>query len=633
MNTLTIGHARRCQSKVLFSVILALGLTSGLSLHAQVIGCGQTIESTISARGEIDTYTFSGAAGQVVVVNAASADTNLCVKVKVYSPTGDLLGTNVCDRATPPITLPTTGNYTIMLHDSDYTDTGPYGLSLSFVTGQCGTQINCGQTVTNNIVSAGETHTYIFTGAAGQAVVLSPYSSDTGLCVRVELYSPTGQLLGTNLCDKPTGPIVLPATGTYTVLVHDRIYEGTGPYGLSLSFVTGQCGTQIECGQTVTGIIEFQGETDTYIFSGGAGQVIVVSAFGTYSTNAPYLCAAVDVYDPSGNHIGGMSCNDASTNIVLPATGTYTIRVHDGNYADTGPYGLSLSFVTGQCGTPIECGQTVTNAIEVPGQTDTYVFSGTAGDVVVINAYGTYSSGSPYLCAAIDVYDPSGSYIGGMNCNGSSSGMLLPATGTYTIRVHDGNYQDIGPYGLSIASVTGQCGTQIGCGQIITNAIGMRAETHIYTFNGFAGQTVIVNANSPDPDLCVRARLYNAAGQLLGTNVCDKPTSSITLPTTGTHAILVHDSNYQDPGVYSVSLLCLGPFPALTITASNSMPVLTYWGVPGTSNAIEFATNLANGLNQWWLLWSGILTSSPCQVVDSSWTNAPQKFYRAVQLP
>jgi hypothetical protein len=633
MNILTIVHAKRWQSQVLFSVILALGLTPGLTLHAQVIGCGQTVAGTISVRGEIDTYTFSGVAGQVVVVNAASADANLCVKVKVYSPTGDLLGTNVCDRATPPITLPITGNYTILVHDSDYTDTGPYGLSLSFVTGQCGTQIDCAQTVTNNILLAGETHTYIFTGVAGQAVVLSTYSPDTSLCVRVEVYSPSGQLLGTNLSDKPTGSIVLPATGTYTVLVHDRSYEGTGAYGLSLSFVTGQCGTQIGCGQTVTGTIDFQGETDTYIFSGGAGQAIVISAFGTYSTNAPYLCAAVDVYDPSGNYIGGMSCNDASTNIVLPATGTYTIRVHDGNYEDTGPYGLSLSFVTGQCGTQIDCGQTITNAIEVPGETDTYVFNGTAGQVVVVDAYGTYSPNAPYLCAAVDVYGPSGSYIGGMNCNGSSSGILLPATGTYTIRVHDGNYQDIGPYGLSLASVTGQCGTQIGCGQTITNAIGMRAETHVYTFNGFAGETVIVNANSPDPDLCVRARVYSATGQLLGTNVCDKPTSIITLQNTGTHTILVHDSNYQDQGVYSVSLLCLGPFPALTITTSNSLPVLTYWGVPGTSNAIEYATNLATGGGQWWPLWSGILTSSPYQVVDLSWTNVPQKFYRAVQLP
>ncbi len=597
------------------------------------IGCGQTITNSILSAGEIHTYTFVGVAGQAVVLNAYAAAPELCVRAAVYSPSGQLLGTNLCDKPTGTIVLPTTGTYTVLIHDRIYENTGAYWLSLSFVTGQCGTQIGCGQTVTNSFLSAGETHTYIFAGGAGQVVVVSTFSSDPNLCVRVSVYSPSGQLLGTNLCDKPTGTIVLPVTGTYTILVHDRLYEYTGAYGMSLSFVTGQCGTQIECGQTVTNTIDFQGETDTYIFSAQAGQVIVISAFGTYSPNSPYLCAAVDVYAPNGNWIGGMSCNGASTNIVLPVTGTYTIRVHDGNYEDTGPYGLSLSFVTGQCGTQIGCGQTITNAIDSPGETDTYTFSGVAGQIVVVSAYGTYTPDSPYLCAAVDVHSPSGNYIGGVNCNGSSAAIFLPETGTYTIRVHDGNYQDTGPYGLSLSFVTGQCGTQIGCGQTVTNTIGMRAETHIYTFAGFAGQTVIVSAYSPEPDLCVRARVYSPTGQLLATNVCDKPTGSITLPSTGTYTILLHDSNYQDPGAYTVSLLCLGPFPALTITASNSVPVLTYWGVPGTRNTLEYTTNISSGANQWWPLWSGVLPSSPYHVVDWGWTNTPQKFYRAVQLP
>ncbi|MDW7981036.1 MAG: hypothetical protein RMH97_10760 [Verrucomicrobiales bacterium] len=634
MKTQKAVRTGQTQAWRVFAAAIALMYALYPRANAQfTIECGQTVVGTIAVPGESDIYYFTGTAGQVIIVTATSPDTNLCARAEVRAPGGTFLGSNVCDRATAPITLPVTGVYSITVRDRNNQYTGLYGLNLASVTGACGEWLGCNQSITNSLLIPGETDIYRFNGEAGQAVVLSTYSSDPNLCVRIEVYSPTGQLLGTNLCDKPTGVIVLPTNGTYTVLVHDRTYENTGAYGLGLSFVTGQCGTQIACGQTVTGTIDFEGETDTYTFSGNAGEVVVVSAFGTYSPNLPYLCAAVEVHDPAGNLIGSMNCNGATTNIVLPTTGTYTIRVHDGNYQDTGPYGLSLSFVTGRCGMQIGCGQTITNSIDIPGETDTYVFHGAAGEIALVTIYGTYSSTSAYLCAAADVHAPNGNWIGGMYCNGTSTNLVLPATGIYTIRVHDGNYQDTGPYGLSLVMLGGRCGTPLVCAQTITNSITMRAETHAYTFQGFAGQSIRVGATAPDPDLCMRVRVYSSSGQLLATNVCDLQTAVFALPTTGNHTILVHDSNYQDTGAYTVSLSCFGPFPTLTISASNSVPVLTYWGLPGTRNAIEYTTNLADGSTQWLTLWSNVLSVSPYLVPDWTWTNSPQRFYRAVQLP
>ncbi|MCS7337174.1 MAG: hypothetical protein NZ739_02915 [Verrucomicrobiae bacterium] len=526
MKTQKAVRTGQTQAWRVFAAAIALMYALYPRANAQfTIECGQTVVGTIAVPGESDIYYFTGTAGQVIIVTATSPDTNLCARAEVRAPGGTFLGSNVCDRATAPITLPVTGVYSITVRDRNNQYTGLYGLNLASVTGACGEWLGCNQSITNSLLIPGETDIYRFNGEAGQAVVLSTYSSDPNLCVRIEVYSPTGQLLGTNLCDKPTGVIVLPTNGTYTVLVHDRTYENTGAYGLGLSFVTGQCGTQIACGQTVTGTIDFEGETDTYTFSGNAGEVVVVSAFGTYSPNLPYLCAAVEVHDPAGNLIGSMNCNGATTNIVLPTTGTYTIRVHDGNYQDTGPYGLSLVMLGGRCGTPLVCAQTITNSIT------------------------------------------------------------------------------------------------------------MRAETHAYTFQGFAGQSIRVGATAPDPDLCMRVRVYSSSGQLLATNVCDLQTAVFALPTTGNHTILVHDSNYQDTGAYTVSLSCFGPFPTLTISASNSVPVLTYWGLPGTRNAIEYTTNLADGSTQWLTLWSNVLSVSPYLVPDWTWTNSPQRFYRAVQLP
>jgi len=153
--------------------------------------------------------------------------------------------------------------------------------------------------------------------------------------------------------------------------VHDYGYTASGSYGLNLSFVTGRCGTAIACGQTLSNAVNAVGQAVPYTFSGTAGEAVVFTA----RTSSGSLDAYADLYGPTGNNLG-RAWGGNSGSVSLPATGTYTILVHDYGYTASGSYGLNLSFVTGRCGTAIACGQTLSNAVNAVGQAVPYLSAG-----------------------------------------------------------------------------------------------------------------------------------------------------------------------------------------------------------------------------------------------------------------
>src|SRR5207245_10356392 len=131
-----------------------------------------------------------------------------------------------------------------------------------------------------------------------------------------------------------------------------------------------------------------------------------------------------DVYDPTGSRIGG-STNNFTGPINLASTGTFTIQVHADNSESTGTYGISLSFLTGRCGTQLIWGLPTTNTVTSLAEVDSYTFSGNAGETVAIN-----SAGSNFTAASF-VAGPNGAILANW-VNGGTS-IDLASTGTYTV--------------------------------------------------------------------------------------------------------------------------------------------------------------------------------------------------------
>ena len=163
------------------------------------------------------------------------------------------------------------------------------------------TPIACGQTLSGNIAAPGQQNTYTFGANAGEAVIITTVATSRTLGAHAELYGPTGSFVaGTNYpgYNNTLGNVVLPATGTYTIIVRDNGLTSTGAYNVHLRFTTpGRCGTAITCGQTLSGTVTATTQSDSYTFSANAGEAVIITTVVT----SGLLGAHAELYGPTGS--------------------------------------------------------------------------------------------------------------------------------------------------------------------------------------------------------------------------------------------------------------------------------------------------------------------------------------------
>ena len=205
---------------------------------------------------------------------------------------------------------------------------------------------------------------------------------------------------------------------------------------LSLGPLSNQA-QEIACAQTISGTINSPGQTNTYTFLANAGESVTLLALGQS------MSAVADVYSPTGSRIGG-STNMFTGAINLASTGTYTIRVHADNSESTGTYGISLTFLTGRCGTQPIWGLPATNTVTLLAEVDSYTFRGNAGETVTINA-----AGSGNFTAAAFLAGPNGTIIANW-VNGATT-LDVASTGTYTVGVYSFYFAGTGTYSLALS--------------------------------------------------------------------------------------------------------------------------------------------------------------------------------------
>jgi len=195
----------------------------------------------------------------------------------------------------------------------------------------------------------------------------------------------------------------------------------------------------IEFGDTLSGSIG-PAETDTYVFSGNASDVVLVKVSGI-------MFLGIRLYSPNGTKLKEASGNyGAALSSPLPDDGEYKILVYVW-YGTGGSYNIYLQRLNNPVGAvPIEFGEALSGSIGTAGM-DTYVFSGNASDVVLVRVSGIMFPG-------ISLYSPNGTKLKGASGNnvaGLSS--PLPDDGEYKILVYVW-YGTGGSYKLSLKSIT-----------------------------------------------------------------------------------------------------------------------------------------------------------------------------------
>ncbi len=518
-------------------------------------GSGTTISLTTASK--IALRAFEGVAGQIVSLSAGNA-TFGCNGASMYilKPDGTQLGAaNICSSGfIEPVTLPMTGTYTVML-TSNGGARGEATLTFNSVVDATGTITADGAPVIASITAPGQRVLLAFSGTANQVVSLQATNVTFG-CTAATMYirkADGTQLGAANICTSGfIEPVTLPVSGTYTVVL-DGNSNSVGQLTLKLFTVVETTGTITADGAPVIASITTPGQRVLLAFSGTANQVVSLQA-----TNATFVCTAATMYirKADGTQLGAANiCTSGFIEpVTLPVSGTYTV-VLDGNSNSVGQLTLKLFTVVETTGTITADGAPVIASITAPGQRVLLAFSGTANQVVSLQATNV-----TFGCTAATMYirKADGTQLGAANIctSGFIEPVTLPVSGTYTV-VLDGNSNSVGQLTLKLFTVVETTGTITADGAPVIASITTPGQRVLLAFSGTANQVVSLQATNAT-FVCTAATMYirKADGTQLGAaNICGGGTiSSTTLPVLGTYTVLL-DGNSNSTGQVTLRLI------------------------------------------------------------------------------
>jgi hypothetical protein len=446
--------------------------------------------------------------------------------------------------------------------------------------------IASGQTVLDSL-SGVTVRTYDFEGTAGDRVVITAAERTGYVQPEIRLYYNDPDL-GLVLEDSKTGFFneqrldrALSSTGTYTIRIQEAGADATGFFSLALAKMPGAAtsasdgdGGAIVSGATLTGTFNYDADTDIFTFSGTANDRVVITVADLYSGCQPEIY----LYPPVG---GALEASRQGSSAIkkldwrLAATGTYSIVLHDSLLNQEGSYSVTLVKVPGGATAPTDAdggalasGQSATGTFTPRADLDVFTFDGTTGDRVVITT-ADYTSNSTQT--EIYLYPPDGGEAEASSLGGFASHQLetrLLQTGTYRIVVHDANLDGEGSYAVSLAKIPGGTsapgdadGGALTSGMTRTGTLTPRADTDLFTFEGTAGERVVITtADFVNYNTQTEIYLYPPGGGALeaaDTGAYSGHRLEHTLAATGTYTVLVADAGLNGEGTYAVSLVKL----------------------------------------------------------------------------
>lgn len=389
-----------------------------------------------ASMGQNPTLTFSGTAGQRIMLETMDGSTGWWGYVGIYTQSGTQLGgtwTGVSAFRDGVITLPATDTYSVVMNP-DALVTGSIAIKLYEVPADVsGTIAIGGQNETVATTAVGQNGMLTVNGTAGQRLMIQTMNGTAGWWGHVGLYNQSGTHLG----GMWTGPgafldtvITLTTTDTYTLKV-DPNAKGTGSLTVKLHSVPADMtGSITPGGQPVT-VTTTIGQNGLVTFTATAGQRVLLQLSNPTSGWWGYA----RIYNPglttwiAGSWTGGSGVFDTMT---LGMTGTYTIAV-DPNAMTIGSLTLTLYDVPPDLTGDISAGlwKHVTTAV---GQNASLTFTGTVGQTVAFKfSQGTYPN---WLSVSILKPDNSLLTSTSVGSTGTVTTPALPVNGTYTVKLN-----------------------------------------------------------------------------------------------------------------------------------------------------------------------------------------------------
>ncbi len=583
---------------------------------------GTPVTLTTTVPGQNMVLTFDGSAGQWVNLRQSLSGANIgsSTQVTIVQPDGltqVFNGYGFGNGSTDVLVLPVAGTYTIRVNPPGKA-VGSATLTLYNVPPDASAAILAnGAPVTLTTTVPGQNMAATFAGTAGQRINVQQSLSGPNMSSNTQLsiVQPDGttQLFnGYSFGNGSTDVLVLPIAGNYTIRVNPA-YEAVGSATLTLYNVPSDVTATISANSTpVTLTNTVPGQNMVATFAGTAGQRVNLQQ--TLSGSNIGLSTRTTIFQPDGTtqlfnaYVFG---NDSTDVLVLPVSGTYTIKVDP-----QGLQGLAVGSATltlynvppDVSATILANGTPVTITNTVPGQNMVATFAGTAGQRVNLRYSLSGSNIGIYTYGKIFQPDGTTKLFDGYFTNGSTDVLVLPVSGTYTIKVD--------PLGSAVGSVTltlynlspDASGTITAGGGSVGLTITQPGQNGSLTFTGTAGTRVslLSQFDSNLATVCNTVRILKPDGltDLYNNFTCNSSVfsdaipaadtvSSVvpTLPVTGTYTLKL-DPRDLGTGTGTFTLYSLPPDVSGAVTMGQA-PVNFTLTAPGQAIRASF-TGQAN---------------------------------------
>jgi hypothetical protein len=434
--------------------------------------CGTLASGVIGAVGQVDLYSFTGHAGQIVSLALASTggfstnpNVSSSVMLTVFAPSGAAVGT-LRSNSQGNFTLPEAGVYVIRVSAANLATTGSYNLNCEclFPTAADAVPLTCGTLASGTVGAAGHVDLYTFEPKPGQIVSLALASTggfstnpNVSSSVALTLFAPSGLAVGT-LHSNSQANFTSAEPGRHVLRVSATNLAATGSYNLNLECLAPPSpdAVLLTHGTLASGKIGTAGQVDLYRFDGHRGETVslAIASTGGFSSNPNVSSSvALTLFSPSGLAVGTLRSN-SEANFSLADAGTYVIRVSANNLTTVGSYNLNLEGIlpASPDAVSLTCGTPGSGSIGAPGEVDLYTFQQQAGQMVSVTLASTGGfSTNPNVSSSvtITVFAPSGIAIGTLRSN-SQAGFTLSESGTYAVRASASNLTTTGSYSLRL---------------------------------------------------------------------------------------------------------------------------------------------------------------------------------------
>jgi RHS repeat-associated protein len=454
-------------------------------IRTAALTLGSTVNSSISATGARDRYTFTLPGAGMLYFDALTNNDNF--NWTLTGPTGTVVNARSFTRSDAfnidngvGISVPA-GDYALTVAAVG-TTTGNYSFRLS--TYVSATPLTPGTPVSGSLSPANETDLYKFTAAAGDRFFFDMQAYTGGLSTW-RLVDPYGNFLFSSAfsvaAQADVDVLTLAQPGTYTLLLEGAIDSTVlGSYTFNVQPAPIRTAA-LTLGSTVNASLATAGAQDHYTFTLAGASLLyfdgqVNNANFNWTLTGP-AGIAVDARNNNSNFNG----DDYNRPPLRLPGGDYTLTI-DAVGDATGPYAFRLSDMSSV--TPLTPGTPVSGSLDPGLETDLYRFTAAAGDRYFFDVVARSGTAG----AIWRLIDPYGNVLFTNSFNGTTNAdvdvMTLAQPGTYTLLLEGAttfNTGTTGTYTINVQPAPINM-APLTLGDRVSDAISVAGEQDRYTF-------------------------------------------------------------------------------------------------------------------------------------------------------